>query len=85
MRSRLTHLSLDGNQVGDTVIQEVCSTICHLKTMQVVNFSKCACTDFGAFHIASLLTNSYLKIRALILHWNQIRGRGAEALAQAVR
>lgn len=56
-----------------------------LKTLQVLNFSKCGITDIGAFYISKLLTNGYLKIRALILHWNKIRGRGSEVLANALR
>lgn len=60
MRSRLTHLSLDGNKVGDSVISELCNMISHLKTLRVLNFSNCEVTDLGAFSIASLLTNGYL-------------------------
>ncbi len=85
MRLRITHLSLDSNIIGDQVCQEICTMICSLKSLQVVNLSKCAITCMGALSVASLLTNRYLKIKTLLLHWNMIRGKGAVALAKAVR
>lgn len=81
---RLTHINLDGNLVGDTVCMELCETIKCLKALEVLNLSKCNITDISTEQIASLLTDSYLKIKVLVLHWNKIKGKGSENLAKAV-
>lgn len=78
-------MSLDGNEVGDEVIKELCQLVTKLGSIEVLNLSKCAITCEGACQIANILENRQLKIKALVLHWNKIRGRGSCQLAKAVK
>ena len=70
MKTKLTHLSLDGNEVGDFVCMDICGMIETMATLQVINLSKCNITDIGSLHVSGLIENANLKIRSLILHWN---------------
>jgi Leucine-rich repeat (LRR) protein len=81
----LTHLILEGNEIGD----ESCRIICQLCTklhyhLAVLNLSKCSITDVGAEYVANLLKLEGSKIKALLLHWNKIMGRGAGLIARAI-
>ena len=81
----LSHLILEGNEIGD----ESCRIICQLCTklyhhLAVLNLSKCSITDVGAEYVANLLKLQGSKIKALLLHWNKIMGRGAGLIARAL-
>jgi Ran GTPase-activating protein (RanGAP) involved in mRNA processing and transport len=82
---KLTHLSLDGNEIGDQVCQELCGFLSKMGAIQMLNLSKCAITDYGAQYLANLLENRSLRLRGMALHWNQIRGKGACLLANALK
>ena len=47
--------------------------------------SKCQISDAGAVHISQLLSNPSLNLKALVLHWNHIRGKGSIQLAKALK
>lgn len=63
----------------------MCSMVAKMKSLHVLNVSKCHITDSGLIHIVYLLLNRYVNLRVLILHWNQIREKGSIALARALR
>lgn len=84
-RCPLTHLCLEGNNMGDASIAEICYMVERTFTMLVVNLSKCNISDLGAEYLGHMLESDDLKLRALILHWNNIKGRGSAALAKAIK
>lgn len=51
----------------------------------MLNLSKCEITDQGAAFIAEVIGNEDLRLKALIMHWNQVRGRGSSHLAKAIK
>lgn len=83
----MTHLNLEGNELGDEIcIKEICQGIVHtLGSIVFLNLSKCQITDVGAQGLAEVIANSSLNLKTLIVHWNQIRGRGSAALAKAIK
>jgi Leucine Rich repeat len=56
-RVKLTHLSLDGNEIGDEICKELCIFITKMGSLSVLNISKCAITCLGAKEIAKVLDN----------------------------
>ncbi len=70
IRSKLTHLNLENNEIGDEVCKELCDLILEVGAIQVLNLSKCNITDVGAYHIAEILDTPGVNLRTLLLHWN---------------
>jgi Ran GTPase-activating protein (RanGAP) involved in mRNA processing and transport len=83
--SRLESLNCDGNKFGDRVCETLCDMICKLKSLTIVNFSRCTIGDPGAYQLAKVLISRYLNLRCLMLHWNNIKERGSIALAKALK
>lgn len=54
-RIKLTHMSFDGNEIGDEVCKELCTFVTKMGTLAVLNVSKCSISDVGAGYIAKLL------------------------------
>lgn len=84
-KSKITHLSFEGNEIGDEITSDICKCLIELKNVHVLNLSKCGITDYGAQVISEMLSESGMVIRTLLLHWNRIRGKGAVALAKGVK
>jgi Ran GTPase-activating protein (RanGAP) involved in mRNA processing and transport len=82
---QLTSLNIEGNEIGDQACQEVCSIFHKDSSLQTLNMSKCLITDGGVIYLAELLKNSSLSLKTLIIHWNQIKGKGASILAKALK
>ena len=71
--------------MGDECCKEVCEGIQFIKTVKALNLSKNSITDTGAPHVAEMLNNSWTVLTSLIIHWNQIRGKGAIILAKMLK
>lgn len=56
VKSKISHLNFEGNEFGDEICSEICKCIIELKTVHVLNMSKCGITDYGANHISELLS-----------------------------
>ena len=82
--SGITHLMFEGNLFGDETCKLMCDMIPQLGYVLVLNISKCSITDVGAEYIAELLKVKDLQLKALIMHWNKITGRGSIHLAGAI-
>lgn len=80
----LTHLNLEENEIGDLCCEDFCKVFITLPSISVINFSKCSLTCASAINISALIDNPELKIRSLILHWNNIKGKGSIELAKAM-
>jgi len=84
-KSKITHLSFEGNEIGDEITSDICKCLTELKNVHVLNLSKCGVTDYGAQAISEMLQESGMSLRTLLLHWNRIRGKGAVSLAKGVK
>ncbi len=71
--------------MGDEACKEICESVQTIKNVKVLNLSKNNITDVGALYISDLIYNQQSIIVSLLIHWNQIRGKGAIALAKALR
>jgi hypothetical protein len=76
---------MEGNEMGDLCFAEMCRMIYEVWSLLVINFSKCALTDQGACYLSEVLESDDCKIRSVIIHWNQIKGKGSQALAKAIK
>jgi Ran GTPase-activating protein (RanGAP) involved in mRNA processing and transport len=85
VKSKISHLNFEGNEFGDEVCAELCRCFEEIRSVNVLNMSKCNITDYGAQYISELLSEPGIQIRVLLLHWNRIRGKGATQLAKAVK
>lgn len=85
IRTRLTHLNLENNKIGDEICKELCEMVLEVLWIQVLNLSKCNITDVGALHIAEILDTPGLNLRTLLLHWNLIKGKGSIAIAKVMK
>lgn len=74
----------EGNLFGDETLKLICKMIPQLGYVLVLNISKCNITDIGAEFIAELLKAKNLQLKALLMHWNKITGRGSAHLAAAM-
>ena len=75
---------MEGNEFGDECCRVICEMLRHMNSVLVVNLSKCAITDVGAEYLGILLRSHHSKLKALLIHWNKIMGRGAVHLAKAI-
>lgn len=81
----LSHLILEGNEMGDESCRLMCEMVSKLLLpMTVLNLSKCNITCLGADAIAKLLMLKTCRIKSILLHWNKIMGRGSTLLARAL-
>ena len=80
----VTQLILEGNEFGDEGCRVVCNLVLKLKTITILNLSKNSITCAGAEHLALLLRRKDIGLKALIIHWNKILGRGSVMLAKAI-
>jgi hypothetical protein len=74
---KLTHINLEGNNMGDVSIGLLCDMINYVATVQVLNVSKNELTCVGAQHLARAIECEDNRIRSIILHWNLIKGPGS--------
>ena len=84
-RAKITHVNMEGNEIGDEVVKELCEMMMYLRGIQFLNLSKCAITDVGAISLAEVVDTPGMHLRTLLLHWNQIRSKGSIALAKALK
>lgn len=85
IQCELSHLILEGNEMGDEACRHMCDMVSKLLLpMTVLNMSKCNITCVGAEVIAKLLLLKTCRIKCILLHWNKIMGRGSSALARAI-
>jgi hypothetical protein len=76
---------MEGNEMGDASFAECCRMLYEIWSILVINFSKCRLTDQGASYLAEVLESDDCKIRSVIIHWNQIKGKGSQAMAKAIK
>ena len=79
----LERIEIEGNNVGDKVIAEMCKAMMIGKKIVYLNVSKNNITDAGARDIA-LLIQQCPTLRLLFLHYNRIMGFGGVEIADAV-
>ena len=57
IKSEITHLNFEGNEMGDENCKELCLMVAELNTPLVLNRSKCAITDIGGAYLAEMIGN----------------------------
>ncbi len=80
----ISHLSFEGNDMGDESCRVVCDMITRIGSVVILNLSKCNITCAGAEHVAILLRRRDLKLNAILLNWNKIMGKGSVFIATAL-
>jgi len=75
-RCELEKLSLEGNQMGNKNLKIVTDTLSDVKFIKSLNVSKNKLTCEGAKSISSLITCCANKLQVLLIHYNQIMGKG---------
>lgn len=71
--------------MGDEACREICDGVIKGGQVRVLNLSKNNITDIGASYLAETLNNSVSVLMSLLLHWNQIKGKGSAILAKSVK
>ena len=71
--------------MGDEACREICEGIINSGSVKVLNISKNNITDIGAQYIAEILNNQVSTLVSLIMHWNQVRGKGSAFLAKVLK
>ena len=79
----LERIEIEGNNVGDQVIHEMCKAMIEAKKIVYLNVSKNRITDAGARDIA-LLIQECPTLRLLFMHYNRILGFGGVEIAEAI-
>ena len=79
----LERIEIEGNNVGDQVLHEMCKSMIEAKKIVYLNVSKNRITDAGARDIA-LLIQECPSLRLLFMHYNRILGFGGVEIAEAI-
>ena len=79
----LERIEIEGNNVGDQIIHDMCTAMVQAKKIVYLNVSKNNITDAGARSIA-LLIQECPTLRLLFMHYNRILGFGGTELAEAI-
>ena len=79
----LERIEIEGNQVGDQIIHEMCKAMIAAKKIVYLNVSKNNITDAGARDLA-LLIQECPTLRLLFMHYNRVLGFGGVELAEAI-
>jgi Leucine-rich repeat (LRR) protein len=66
----LTHLDIEGNQMGDKNLFVVASALQEAKQITSLNVSKNKLTDKAAKQLGNLLTACVNKLNVLLVHFN---------------
>jgi hypothetical protein len=80
----VTQLILEGNEFGDEGCRVICNIVLKMKSITILNLSKNSITCAGADYLAVLLRRKDIGLKALLIHWNKILGRGSGVLAKAI-
>ena len=79
----LERLELEGNKIGDKILQKICLSAVAQSKLTFLNVSKCEVTDKGAIFLAQLIKGNK-KFVGLFAHYNRIMGNGGGAIADAI-
>ena len=80
----VNQLIMEGNEFGDEGCRVICNIVLKMKTITILNLSKNSITCAGADYLAVLLRRKDIHLKALLIHWNKILGRGSGVLAKAI-
>lgn len=79
---RIEELNLEDNKLGDRAVRFICDGLISNHFLKRLNLSRNYLTNLSGEPLKSVLKNSYLS--ELYLHWNQIKGSGAQRIFQGL-
>jgi len=79
----LERIELEGNRIGDKVLQKICLSAVVNCRLTFLNVSKCEITDKGAISIAQMI-RANKRLKGLFAHYNRIMGNGGAAISDAI-
>jgi len=74
---KLTHINLEGNNMGDASLGHLCEMINYICSVTMLNVSKNNLTCAGAVYLGKIIECEDNTIRSILLHWNMIKGPGS--------
>ena len=83
-RMTLSHLNFEGQDMGDDSCHIICELIQKIGSVIIINLSKNNISCIGAEYISQMIRRRDLKLRAILLNWNKIMGKGSIQLASAI-
>jgi hypothetical protein len=73
----ISHLNFEGQEIGDESCRIICDLVSKIGSVVIINLCKNNITCIGAEYISSLVRRRDLKVRAILLNWNKIMGKGS--------
>lgn len=70
--------------MGDDSCHIICELMQKIGTVIIINLSKNNISCIGAEYICQVIRRRDLKLRAILLNWNKIMGKGSIQLAMAI-
>jgi len=70
--------------MGDESCRIICDLLHKVGSVVIVNLCKNNITCLGAEYISGVIRRRDLKVRAILLNWNKIMGKGSIQLAMAI-
>ena len=70
--------------MGDESCRIICDLVSKIGSLLIINLCKNNITCQGAEYISQIIRRRDLKVRAILLNWNKIMGKGSIQLAMAI-
>ena len=83
-RMTLSHLNFEGQDMGDDSCHIICELLQKIVSVIIINLSKNNISCIGAEYISQVIRRRDMKLRAILLNWNKIMGKGSIQLAMAI-
>ena len=80
----ISHLNFEGQDMGDESCRIICDLLGKVGSVLILNLCKNNITCLGAEYLSTVLRRRDLKVKAILLNWNKIMGKGSIQLAMAM-